>query len=101
MEKLIAAALTKQGAFLGLLVGIMKVMKDARDGKIRTITALTDLVGSSIVGYVAYEVAGEADISRYLQILWTLFMSANAFLVIAFATDKDLFTSVVKKYLKK
>lgn len=101
MEKLLAVALTKHGAFYGLLVGIMKVLKDMRDGKYRTVTALTDIVGSCIVGYVSYEVASLTDIGEYFKVMWTLFMSANAFLVIAFATDKTLFNAVIDKYLKK
>ena len=79
----------------------MKVMKDARDGKLVWLTALTDLAGSVLIGYVAYEIVSLTEISEVMKIMWTIFTASNAFLVIAVLSDKDLFSKIVDKYIKK
>lgn len=101
MEHYLAALVAKKGLFFGLLIGLMKVMKDARDGKIKWVTAITDLAGAILIGYVSYEIVSLTDISEAMKIVWTLFMSSNAFLVIAVISDKKLFNRIVDKYIKR
>lgn len=101
MEHYIAALLAKKGIIYGFLIGIMKVMKDARDGKLKLVTVITDLAGSILIGYVAYEVVSLTSISELTKIIWTIFMASNAFLVIAVMSDKQLFNKIVDKYIKK
>lgn len=101
MEHYLAALLAKKGILYGFLVGVMKVMKDAREGKLMWVTALTDLVGSVLIGYVAYEIVSLTEISEVMKIVWTIFTASNAFLVIAVLSDKVLFNKIVDKYIKK
>lgn len=100
-EKFLTMILTKQGLFFGLLVGVMKVLKNVRDGELHLVTAITDLFAASIVGYIAYEVVSLTDISEPLKILWTIFLASNAFFVIATLSDKEMLMRFVRKYLKK
>ncbi len=101
MEHFLTVLVAKKGIFYGLLIGVMKVMKDVRDGKLIWVTALTDLAGSILIGYVAYEIVSLTEISELMKVVWTIFMASNAFLVIAILSDKKLFQKIVDKYIKK
>lgn len=100
MENLVTILLTKKGFIYGGLVGSMKLMKDIRDDKFKLVKSLTDLTGSVLIGYASYEVISLTDVSEIVRVLWTLFLSANAFLVVSVLSDKDLFDRIKKKYLK-
>ncbi len=101
LEKVIGYIFVKKGIGIGLGVGLMKLMHDIRVGGIRKTVMITDLIGAIVMGYAAFEVIALTEISIYLQIIWTVFMSANAFLVVAFITDREFFNEVMSKYLIK
>ena len=85
----------------GFLVGSMKVMNDMRNGKYDIVAMATDLIGATIIGYVAYEIASLSEISETMKVIWTLFLASNAFFVLSIITSKDLFLQFIEKYLKK
>ena len=102
MEKLIAIALVKKGIILGLLVGIMKIMKDMREGNLKLKTAIPDLFGSIFMGHISYEIVEPMEnISEWFKIVWTVYMAVNAFVIISALQDKRIFDAIVNRYLNK
>lgn len=97
-EKLVALLFAKKGLVLGFGIGLMKVLKDIRDGKFKWKTAITDLMGSIIIGYSAYQIVSLTDMTEVMKISWTIFSSANAFVVMAILTDQKVFREIINKY---
>jgi len=75
-------------------------MYDLREGKIKKVEMITDFLGAIIMGHASYEVISMVDVSILTTVVWTMFLSANSFLVIRFFTDKDLFEKIMSKYLR-
>ena len=101
LEKIIAILATKKGILLGLLIGSMKVMADIRNGNVKMATLITDLLGAMVIGYASYEVISLTEVTELLKVIWTLFLSANAFLVVSMLSDKEIIQGFIRKYLKK
>ena len=93
--------IVSKGTLIGLFSGILKVMQDIRTKTFKWYLALTDIFGSTIVGYTMYEWASESETLKNWQIiLITVIFSLNAFVFIGVLTNPKVLGILVKKYTK-
>ena len=101
MIKAILIFFLSKGTYLGFISGLFKVMLDVRENKFKWKIALSDLIGSTAMGYTVYAWAGESETLQAWQVYFiTVFMSINAFVVIKIITEPDLVKKLFRTYFK-
>ena len=89
-----------KGLLIGLFLGVFKVMQSMRSGNVKVIFLVTDIIGSTLMGYGAWEMGLEADLARPVLIAVTIIMSLNAFIIIPLATNPMVLRAFVKAFTK-
>lgn len=94
------AVLHSKGFVIGLVMGLFKVMQSFRSGSIRLVFLVTDVIGSTVMGYFTWEVGQSAGLSHPVLFASTAIMSINAFVVVALLANPEIFRAFVRSFIK-
>ena len=99
MKEYLTYLIMQKGIQLGFGVGLLQVMKSIQDNTFKWRMAITTMLGSTIVGYVAFHIGETSGIGFMFNAIWTIFSSANTFLIIGVISDKDFAENIIQTFI--
>lgn len=99
IEEILAAMFSK-GTLIGFLAGVLRILVAIRAGRFVWLIALTDIVGSTLVGNITYEWVSYSGLENWQVLFITCFSSLNAFVILSIITDPKLVNALFSRWIE-
>lgn len=100
LEKTLLILLTHKWIWIWIWVWFMQLLSAVRRGDFKWTVAISTMLATPIVGGVAFYLWKEAGIITWINVLWTIFISANAFYVFSKITDVNFVDEIINWFIK-
>jgi len=81
------------------ITAIVKWTIAVRNSNFKVIVFITDLILAIIIGYVSWELVVDKDFSNILKVIFTFFMSWNAFVLVSIMFNQELAKSIFMNFI--
>lgn len=89
-----------KGFYIGSIAGALHVLKAWRDSTFTLKIAITDMVGSTLVGAMMWSVLGGTELSEITKVVVTLIAAIDVFIILAVLTDPSFIKRTILHILR-